>query len=78
VGGDLTQILTANLAARYHSPLSVGTGALLALWLVAAIAVISGTGLPRFLKVATIRKVTVVVLLVLLVLAGYSAWNAIR
>jgi Ca2+/H+ antiporter, TMEM165/GDT1 family len=73
--GDLTQILTANLAARYHSPLSVGTGALLALWLVAAIAVISGKGLPRFLKVATIRKVTVVVLLVL---AGYSAWNAIR
>jgi Ca2+/H+ antiporter, TMEM165/GDT1 family len=73
--GDLTQILTANLAARYHSPLSVGTGALLALWLVAAIAVLSGKGLPRFLKVATIRKVTVVVLLVL---AGYSAWNAIR
>jgi putative Ca2+/H+ antiporter (TMEM165/GDT1 family) len=73
--GDLTQILTANLAARYHSPLSVGTGAVLALWSVAAIAVISGTGLPRFLKIATIRKVTVVVLLVL---AGYSAWNAIR
>jgi putative Ca2+/H+ antiporter (TMEM165/GDT1 family) len=73
--GDLTQILTANLAARYHSPLSVGTGALLALWLVAAIAVISGKGLPRFLKIATIRKVTVVVLLVL---AGYSAWSAVR
>jgi putative Ca2+/H+ antiporter (TMEM165/GDT1 family) len=73
--GDLTQILTANLAARYHSPLSVGTGALLALWLVAAIAVLSGKGLPRVLKIATIRKVTVVVLLVL---AGYSAWSAIR
>jgi Ca2+/H+ antiporter, TMEM165/GDT1 family len=73
--GDLTQILTANLAARYHSPLSVGTGALLALWLVAAIAVLSGKGLPRFLKIATIRKVTVVVLLVL---AGYSAWSAVR
>jgi putative Ca2+/H+ antiporter (TMEM165/GDT1 family) len=73
--GDLTQILTANLAARYHSPLSVGIGALLALWLVAAIAVISGTGLPRVLKVTTIRKVTVVVLLAL---AGYSAWTAIR
>jgi len=25
--GDLTQVLTANLAARYHSPLSVGLGA---------------------------------------------------
>ena len=33
--GDLTQILTANLAAKYHSPLSVGVGAVLALWTVA-------------------------------------------
>ncbi len=33
--GDLTQILTANLAARYHSALSVGLGATLALWAVA-------------------------------------------
>ena len=30
--GDLTQILTANLAAHYHSPLSVGLGAVSALW----------------------------------------------
>ena len=37
--GDLTQILTANLAAHYHSPLSVGVGAVLALWAVAGLAV---------------------------------------
>ena len=30
--GDLTQILTANLAAHYHAPLSVAVGAVLALW----------------------------------------------
>ena len=30
--GDLTQILTANLAARYHSPLSVAVASLAALW----------------------------------------------
>ena len=30
--GDLTQIMTANLAARYDDPLSVGLGAVLALW----------------------------------------------
>ncbi len=29
--GDLTQILSANLAAHYHSPVSVGAGALAAL-----------------------------------------------
>jgi putative Ca2+/H+ antiporter (TMEM165/GDT1 family) len=73
--GDLTQILTANLAAHYHSPLSVGIGAVVALWAVAAIAVTSGRGLPRFMSTITIRKVTVVVLLVL---AGYSAWSALR
>jgi Ca2+/H+ antiporter, TMEM165/GDT1 family len=73
--GDLTQILTANLAARYHSPFSVGLGALLALWAVAAIAVAGGKTLPRLLNVVTIRKVTAVVLFAL---AGYSAWIAIR
>ena len=73
--GDLTQILTANLAARYHAPLSVAVGSVLALWLVAAIAVASGQTLLRFVKVSTIRKVTAVVLVLL---AGYSVWSAIR
>jgi putative Ca2+/H+ antiporter (TMEM165/GDT1 family) len=72
--GDLTQILTANLAARYHSPLSVGVGALAALWTVAAVAAIGGKGMPRFLKVVTIRKATAVVLFAL---AAYSVWSAI-
>jgi putative Ca2+/H+ antiporter (TMEM165/GDT1 family) len=73
--GDLTQILTANLAARYHSPLSVGVGAVLALWLVAALAVVSGQSLLRFFPITTVRKVTA---LVLLVLATISAWSALR
>lgn len=60
--GDLTQILTANLAARYHDALSVGLGATLALWAVAGIAVASGQTLLRVIDVATIRKVTAVVL----------------
>ncbi len=73
--GDLTQILTANLAAHYHSALSVAVGATLALWVVSAIAVASGQGLLRFVKVATIRKVTAVVLIVLAIVSG---WAAIR
>ncbi|HEY6421636.1 MAG TPA: TMEM165/GDT1 family protein, partial [Pseudonocardiaceae bacterium] len=32
--GDLTQIVTANLAAKYHDPLTVGVGAVLGLWAV--------------------------------------------
>jgi putative Ca2+/H+ antiporter (TMEM165/GDT1 family) len=73
--GDLTQILTVNLAAHYHSALSVGVGATLALWAVAAVAVLSGQTLLRFISVTTIRRVTAVVLVAL---AGYSTYLAVR
>jgi putative Ca2+/H+ antiporter (TMEM165/GDT1 family) len=73
--GDVTQILTADLAAHYHSPFSVGAGALLALWAVAALAVVSGHNLVRFVNVKTVRMVTAVVLVAL---AGLAAWQALR
>jgi Ca2+/H+ antiporter, TMEM165/GDT1 family len=73
--GDLTQILTANLAAHYHSPLSVGVGALLALWAVAAVAVIGGQSLLRFINIRTVRLITAAVLIVL---AGLAAWEALK
>jgi putative Ca2+/H+ antiporter (TMEM165/GDT1 family) len=73
--GDLTRILTANLAANYHSPLSVGIGALSALWTVAAVAVIGGQGLLRFINIKTLRIVTAVVLVAL---AGFAGWEALR
>jgi putative Ca2+/H+ antiporter (TMEM165/GDT1 family) len=73
--GDLTQILTANLAARYHSPLAVGAGAVLALWAVAALAVVGGTSLLRWVNIATVRIVTAVILVVLAALTG---WLALR
>jgi Ca2+/H+ antiporter, TMEM165/GDT1 family len=72
--GDLTQILTANLAAHYNAPLSVGVGAVLALWCVAALAVASGQGLLRVVSLSFIRRVTGVVLLVL---AGLATWAAV-
>ncbi len=59
--GDLTQILTANLAAHYHAPVSVGVGAVLAMWAVAALAVIGGKSVLRFVNIATVRVVTAVV-----------------
>lgn len=71
--GDLTQVLTANLAARYHSPFSVGLGALLALLVVAAIAVTGGKALGRYVSVSLVRRVTTVVLLVLTGVTLYSA-----
>jgi putative Ca2+/H+ antiporter (TMEM165/GDT1 family) len=56
--GDLTQVLTANLAARYHSPLSVGLGAILALVSVSAIATFSGRQLVRVLPGQLLRRIT--------------------
>ena len=73
--GDVTQVLTANLAAHYHSALSVSAGALLALWAVAGLAVVGGQGLLRFIDIRTLRIVTAVVLSGL---AGYAAWLAFR
>jgi Ca2+/H+ antiporter, TMEM165/GDT1 family len=73
--GDLTQILTANLAAHYHSPLSVGVGAVLALWAVAGLAVIGGQSLLRFINIRTLRIITAVALTGL---ALFSGWEALR
>jgi len=73
--GDLTQLLTANLAAHYHDPLSVATGATLALWAVSAIAVTSGRWLSSVIDEVAIRIGTAVLL------AGfgaYTAWAALR
>jgi putative Ca2+/H+ antiporter (TMEM165/GDT1 family) len=73
--GDLTQILTANLAAHYHDALSVGLGALAALWAVAALAVLAGQSVLRLINIATIRIITAVVLFGL---TGWAIWEAAR
>ncbi|WP_031476327.1 TMEM165/GDT1 family protein [Streptomyces bicolor] len=72
--GDLTQIMTANLAARYDDPLSVGLGAVLALWAVAAIGIVGGKALMRRVPLKLITKVAA---LVMLGLGAWSLWEAI-
>lgn len=71
--GDLTQVLTANLAAHYHSPQSVGAGALLALWAAAALAITGGKHLARVIHAAVIRIGTAVLLTCLAAAAGWAA-----
>ncbi len=73
--GDLTQVLTVNLAARYHAPLAVGLGALLALSAVAGVAVAGGQGLLRLVNVTIVRLLTASVLLILGVYAAYTAFG---
>lgn len=70
--GDLTQILTASLAARYHAPVAVGLGAVLALWSVAALAVVAGLPLRR-LPASLVRRLTGIVLLALAAFAAVAA-----
>lgn len=47
--GDLSQLATAALIGHSHTPVSVGAGALLALWSVTLIAVFSGHKLSKVL-----------------------------
>ena len=54
--GDLTQVVIANLAARYRDPLSVGAGSALALWSVAALAIAGGRALLRFIPVRLVTR----------------------
>lgn len=61
--GDLTQILTANLAAKYDNPLSVGIGAVLALWAVGLLAILGGKTLLKVLPIVWITRIAAVVML---------------
>ena len=72
--GDLTQLVTANLAAKYHDPLTVGLGAVLGLWAVAALAIAGGRSL---LKVIPLTWITRVAAVIMLVMAGISVAAAV-
>ena len=71
--GDITQLTTANLAARY-SPLAVFAGATLGLWAVAAAAVSLGAKSMDRIPAAWVRRLTAAILLGL---AAYTALAAV-
>lgn len=72
--GDLTQIMTANLAARYDDPLSVGLGAVLALWSVAGLGIVGGKAL---MKRVPLKLITQIAALLMLGLGVWSLWEAV-
>jgi Ca2+/H+ antiporter, TMEM165/GDT1 family len=72
--GDLTQIVTANLAAKYDW-LSVGIGSLVALWAVAGLAILGGQAL---LRVIPLKLITRAAALIMAGLAVISLVSAIR
>lgn len=70
--GDLTQILVANFAARYAAPVQVGIAAVLALWAVAAFAVVASRYLQR-LPMTAVRRVSAAIMVALAVWSALSA-----
>jgi putative Ca2+/H+ antiporter (TMEM165/GDT1 family) len=73
--GDLSDIVIANLAARYHDPAAVGIGSVLALWSVVALALVGGRGLQRILP---LRWITRLAALAMVVMAGFTLAEALR
>jgi len=70
--GDITQILVANFAARYAAPVQVGIAAVLALWAVAAFAVVASRYLQR-LPMTAVRRASAAIMVALAVWSALSA-----
>jgi Ca2+/H+ antiporter, TMEM165/GDT1 family len=73
--GDLTQLLTVNLVARYHQPYSVFVGALAGLLTISALGAFGGRALLRVLSLSLIRRIGG---LVLLGFAGSNIYSLVR
>jgi putative Ca2+/H+ antiporter (TMEM165/GDT1 family) len=75
--GDLSQLATAGLAARYDAPVSVFIGAWAALLVVSALAVFLGKKLADRLPIALIRRVAAGLFLVFAVFAVVETIRAL-
>ena len=75
--GDLSQLATAGLAARYDEPLSVFVGAWAALLVVSGLAVFLGKKLADRLPIALIRRVAAGLFLVFAVFAVVETVRAL-
>lgn len=74
--GDLSDIVIASLAARYHHDLlAVGIGSVLALWGVTALAILGGRGLLRILPLRWVARLAA---LVMVVMAGFTLAGVLR
>jgi Ca2+/H+ antiporter, TMEM165/GDT1 family len=73
--GDLSQLATAGLAARYREPLSVFVGAWAALALIAALAAMAGRTLLRFIPLAAVRRIAAGLFTVAAILTAAEALN---
>jgi Ca2+/H+ antiporter, TMEM165/GDT1 family len=73
--GDITQIATANYAARFHNPWSVGIGAILGLWTVTALAVTVGTKALTLVPPKILQRVTGSIMLLFAIYSAASIFK---
>lgn len=72
--GDLSQLLTVSLVARYEQPLAVFTGAWLALLAVSGVAVLAGRVLLRHVRLSALHYTGAVLCLLL---AGFTVYDLV-
>ncbi|WP_028638508.1 TMEM165/GDT1 family protein [Nocardioides sp. URHA0032] len=70
--GDLSQLLTISLVAKYEAPVEVFIGALGALLIVSGLAVVAGRQLQKFVKLHVLHYVGAGVCLVLAAITAYD------
>ena len=75
--GDLSQVLTANFAAKYGDPLAVFLGSFLALAVVAGIAVLSGRALIRVVPLVWVRRLAAVLFIAMATVTALEAGHVI-
>lgn len=71
--GDITQILLANLSARYRDPLSVFVGGAVALCFVGAVGILGGRALPRVVPMRLVSRLAGIAFGVLAVISTVQA-----
>ncbi|HXY43861.1 MAG TPA: TMEM165/GDT1 family protein [Acidimicrobiales bacterium] len=67
--GDITQVLIANLAARYRDPVAVFVGAAVGFWIVSGFGVLAGQTITRVVPLGLVRRLSGLVLL------GFGTWT---
>jgi putative Ca2+/H+ antiporter (TMEM165/GDT1 family) len=75
--GDLSQLLTAGLAARYGDPVGVFVGSWAALALIAAFAILAGRTLLRVIPLRFVRRTAATLFATLAVITALEASGAL-
>jgi putative Ca2+/H+ antiporter (TMEM165/GDT1 family) len=75
--GDLTQLLTASLSAKYHQPLPVFAGSSLGLIAVAGLGVTGGKAMLRVVPMHWVRRVAAAAFAAVAVVTALQAANVL-